>query len=147
MSTRNLVIDDTKSVFILDTPIKNTNAGEPYICLVHTLEHYLSVTQNLRPVTEERLFLSFKKPHKNVTAETISRWAQRTMETAGLDTNIFKNHSTRSATVSAVKKNGICDAIIMKTVGWRNAAVFGKFYDKYSCFDVSDLCGRQNMLL
>ena len=72
------------------------------------------------------------------------------MEAAGLDTNIFKSHTTRSATVSDVKKNGICDAVIMKTAGWRNAAVFGKFYDKDivdGCFDVSDLCGGQNKLL
>ena len=52
MSTRNLVIDDTKSVFILDTPIKNTKDGDSLpiftvkrfidesICPVHTLEHY-----------------------------------------------------------------------------------------------------------
>ena len=45
------------------------------ICPVYTLEQYLGVTQNLRPVTEEKLSLSFKKPHKNVTAKTISRWS------------------------------------------------------------------------
>ena len=38
----------------------------------------------------------------------------------------------------------------MKTAGWLNAAVFGKFYDKDivdGCFDVSDLCGGQKKLL
>ena len=71
------------------------------------------------------------------------------METAGLDKNIFKCHSTRSATVSAVKKKGICHAIIVKTAGWRNTAVFGNFMIDLvcSCFDVFDLCGGQKTML
>ena len=41
---------------------------------------------------------------------------------AGLDTNIFKPHSTRSAATSAAKAAGVA--------GWRSTSVFGKFYNK-----------------
>ena len=45
--------------------------------------------------------ISFKKPHKRVTQKTISRWFKTSLKLAGIDTNVFKGHSIRSAASGA----------------------------------------------
>ena len=49
---------------------------------------------------------------------------------AGIDTSIFKAHSTRSASTSAVKKDNIPIDHILKLAGWTNVRTFDKYYDK-----------------
>ena len=76
------------------------------------------------------LFISPYKPHRAVSAATIGRWIKFTMYQAGIDVEVFKAHSTRSASVSAANRNGVNVSHIMKTAGWKNADTFGKFYNK-----------------
>jgi hypothetical protein len=55
------------------------------ICPFLTLKEYLNQTQGLRG-DEDKLFISYQKPHKAVSRDTISRWAKEVLETAGIDT-------------------------------------------------------------
>ena len=51
----------------------------------------------------ESLFLSLVAPHKPVSAATLARWLANYLALTGVDTSIFKPHSTRSASAAFLK--------------------------------------------
>ena len=52
------------------------------------------------------------------------------METAGVDTHVFKPHSTRAAATS--KATAACVSVhdILQTAGWSSSRCFDLFYNK-----------------
>ena len=52
------------------------------------------------------------------------------MTSAGVDTTIFKPHSTRTAATSRAKSASVPIQEILKTAGWSSSRCFDKFYDK-----------------
>ena len=102
---------------------------KPAVCVVCTLKAYLERTKYLRR-QEDQLFISFCKPFGPVSKDTISRWLKSVLEEAGIDTAIFKAHSTRAASCSRAKKDCVPIDDILKTAGWSNKRTFEKFYDK-----------------
>ena len=52
------------------------------------------------------------------------------LDKAGIDTSIFKAHSTRSAAASAAANAGITTGDILKAADWSSETVFTKFYYK-----------------
>lgn len=71
-----------------------------------------------------------RKPHNAVTSQTVARWIKKVMTDAGIDTNIFSAHSTRSAATSAAKSVGMSLTGIMNAAGWSNSGTFHKFYHR-----------------
>ena len=98
----------------------------PNICVVRALKVYISRTKSLRG-SETKLFISFVKPHYAVSRSTISRWIKSVLEEAGIDIDVFKAHSTRSASCAMAKRDGVCMDQILKTAGWSNNRTFKKF--------------------
>ena len=88
------------------------------ICPLTALQEYLDRTQGLRN-GEQCLFISYVKPHRAVSRDTISRWAKSVLESSGIDSHKF----------SAQQKDVPLD-VILAHVGWRSAETFRKFYDK-----------------
>lgn len=99
------------------------------ICPLETLVEYLGRTKVMRN-DEQGLFISYIKPHHKVSRDTISRWAKSVLESSGIDTAMFTAHSTRAAAASKAKQKAIPLDVILKTVGWKSANTFHKFYDK-----------------
>ena len=99
-------------------------------CVGHVLSMYLERTKPLRPTSTTKLFISFVKPHKEVSKSTISRWIKTVMALSGIDTAVFTAHSTRSASVSKAQSKDLPLDIILQTAGWSNARTFQKFYNK-----------------
>lgn len=133
---------DNSAVFVIQGHIKQSRPGlkpqhviladylqEERLSVYKVLVHYLKVTKPLRG-KETRLLISFVKPHKAVTKDTISRWLKLVMSSAGTDISIFKPHSTRSASVSAAKSNSVPVDIILQTAGWSSEKTFAAFYNK-----------------
>ena len=52
------------------------------------------------------------------------------MAKSGINTTVFKAHSTRSASTSAVANRGAPIKCILNAAGWSNESTFGKFYKK-----------------
>ena len=103
-------------------------AEETLICPATTLEAYLSKTVGLRGL-ENKLFISFKKPHKPVSSQSLSRWIKQMLQ--GIDTSIFSAHSTRHASTSTAKRDGVNIDLILKTAGWTpNSQSFARFYNR-----------------
>lgn len=101
------------------------------LCIVHLLESYLAKTSNLRPDTCDSLLISISKPHKAVTAQTISRWIRQGLEECGVDTSIFSAHSTRHASTSRAAHKGVTLDLIKRAAGWTGTSrVFANFYNR-----------------
>ena len=69
------------------------------LCVVTYLREYVKRTKPLRGL-QTKLFISCIKPYKQVSRETISRWIRSVMEAAGIDTKVFKPHSTRAQKIT-----------------------------------------------
>ena len=103
---------------------------DPKLCVVSHIKDYIKRTEKLRPPDCQQLLISFLKPHKPVTKETISRWCRQFLNTAGVNVKKFKAHSTRAASTSHLAEHNIDIASILKTVGWSNKCTFQAFYHK-----------------
>ena len=52
------------------------------------------------------------------------------MESAGVDTQVFKPYSTRAAATSKVKASCLSVHDILQTAGWSSSRCFDLFYNK-----------------
>ncbi|CAK1595514.1 unnamed protein product [Parnassius mnemosyne] len=100
------------------------------ICPAKALEEYIKITHEIRGDIDY-LLITFKKPYKQATAQTISRWIKSVLCESGIDTKEFKAHSTRHASTSNAKYLGVSLDIIRKTAGWsKSSENFAKFYNR-----------------
>ena len=100
------------------------------LCVVTHLLKYLRRTKQLRGDSNTRLFISYNSPFKPISRGTLSRWVKNTMQKAGLDTKIFKPHSTRAASSSAAAAKAIPIDSILGAAGWASANTFAKYYNR-----------------
>ncbi len=75
------------------------------LCPCDCLETYLKTKEKFRSTDESnKLFLSFQRPHRPMAKATITTWLCNVLVAAGIDSRIFKAHSTRAASTSAATK-------------------------------------------
>jgi len=96
---------------------------DPTTCPFSCLREYIDRTQKFMR-TETMLFISYVKPYKPVSRDTISRWTKATLKTCGIDTTMFSAHSTRTASASKACAKAIPIHEIMAKAGWRSAQTF-----------------------
>ena len=96
------------------------------VCPVLTLKEYLAQTKLLRK-DEKQLLISYQKPHKAISRDTILRWVKMGLSAAGIDTAVFTPHSTRAASTSKAKAQSVSMDIIMSLAGWSKATTFQRF--------------------
>ena len=123
--------------FVISSPLKTREPGsviclmnfeEDKLCVVTLLHQYLSKTKDVRK--DDNLFISFVKPFRAVSCDTIRRWILEIMKSSGVNTAVFKAHSTRAASTSAALRNRVPIAAIMKAGMWRSENTFCKFYNR-----------------
>ena len=90
------------------------------------LRKYVKLTEPIR-VGHDPLCLSYSKPFKSVSRDTISRWIKNVLEKAGVNTKDFSAHFTAT---SAARSNNVSINTIMDAAGWSREGTFRKFYDK-----------------
>lgn len=132
--------------FLPSRPAKQTKAGKvaqefffpefegnPLLCPVKAVHSYIARTECLRKQEGnhvDQLLIACIKPHRPVTSPTIARWLKTLLEQAGIDTAIFKAHSTRGASVSAAAMRGVTTNDILQAANWSTDSVFRRFYYK-----------------
>lgn len=100
------------------------------ICPATALEDYLTKTKEIRD-QNTNLFLTCKRPYKNATAQTISKWIKGVLSESGVNTTLFRAHSTRHAATSAANAAGVSIDTIRKTAGWSSSSyTFARFYNR-----------------
>lgn len=108
LSWEDTVVSETSVIFVSSKPLKQSKPGSkptvefvPHpdnhnICVVTTLKACLDCTSALCGGAQQ-LFVSYSKPLKPVSRDTISTWVKTVMEKSGIVVNLFKPHSTRAA--------------------------------------------------
>ena len=115
---------------------------EQELCTYRTMECYLERTLPVRAVEHTALLLSYVKPFAPVGSSTVRRWIKNLLEQSGVDTSVFKAHSTRAASASKANQTVRID-VVLKHIGWSTESTFRKFYQK----PIVDIDSFQNAVL
>ena len=121
LSTKHMTISDNQISFTYDKLHKSCRKGqEPTsivfygfhenknLCVVSAIKEYLKRTEDWRKGGEpNQLFLSHIRPHNSVSSDTVARWIKRTLREAGINTEIFKAHSTAQLPHRKLKHKGL----------------------------------------
>jgi len=95
--------------------------GDKRLCVYTMLEEYLHRTSSYRGSCLQ-LLLCYTKPFGPASKDTIRRWLKEVMMQSGIDTTLFKPHSTRSASTSKAVSNSVPINDILTTAGWRSTS-------------------------
>ena len=107
---------------------------DPDICPVTNLRKYITMTTPSMSDLEapKPLFITSRKPFRRVRPATIGHWIKDTLKAAGVDTERFTAHSTRSASTSRASMKGVPIADILKAANWSSSSTFERFYHRSS---------------
>lgn len=104
---------------------------QPRLCAATILCFYVDYSAKIRPRNEDMLLLTYKKPHRVATTQSVSRWLKCVLSESGIDISIFGSHSTRHAATSAAFRKGVDIETIRKAAGWTpKSQVFARFYNR-----------------
>ena len=122
----SIVIKDllkTSKKGVQQLPIELVKFPQENLCIINVLQFYLDRTSSLRK--GDKLFISYQKPFKEVSSDTISRWIKKVLSQVGIQSTA---HSTRSLSTSLAAASGLPIQEILKAAGWRNESTFTQFY-------------------
>ena len=101
--------------------------GDRSVCVVNNLLHYMLRTKEVSNA-KDFLLCSYVPPYNRVGTQTVSRWIKALMKEAGVDTLVFKPHSTRGASASKLANLGTPLHEILKRGSWSQESSFKHFY-------------------
>ena len=148
LDLRNLTWMESGSArFVLKGLMKTARTGEPLkelvlepfheeetLCVVCALKRYLQVTRPFRLDKEGRrkhsLFLYYRKPFSEIGQDSSKRWVLAVLAAAGVDTRVYRAHSTRGANTSAGGRLGVSTAVLLRHGSWKGAKTMAKHYNK-----------------
>jgi hypothetical protein len=132
----NMFIEDNFVLFLFNNVLKTSRIGHNFsmkiehfrreeLCAMHTLLHYITRTKSVRK--SQKVLVSFVT-FKEVTTSTVARWLRCVLNLSGIDTDRFKAHSYRGASVSAAFNKGCSLKCILNTADWKSDKHFRKYY-------------------
>ena len=90
--------------------------------VLHCLQSYLVRTKTFRPPCEvdtpNQLLISYHRPRHAVKSSSIARWIKALLTSAGIDTGIFKSHSTRAASTSKARESDLSLEEVLQMANW-----------------------------
>ncbi|XP_021365911.1 uncharacterized protein LOC110458506 [Mizuhopecten yessoensis] len=137
---RNITVTESQVTIVIGDLLKQSKPGrhlppivlcafptDSSLCVVTVLKEYLERTKVLRK-EEPQLFISTISPFNKVSKQTIANWIKLVLKKSGIDTSVYKPHSTRSASMTAAKAAHVPISTILQTAGWSKECTFRKFY-------------------
>ena len=117
----NLQLTDTIALFNITEPLKqSTPSRKPQpvvfhryphneqLCPVRLVQAYLVKRTSLPVVAScDAFFLTHRRPHHPASKDTIARWVKNVLQLSGVNVDIYKPHSYRSASTSHAKLAGV----------------------------------------
>ena len=139
IKTISLIVEKGARVFSLDKLQKTDKLGhikgvakyvgypvDRRLCVVRYIDAYLKATEKVRS-TYDKFFLTFGgKTIKEASIDTIRRWVLDVLREAGINTNLYKAHSTRGAACSTAAGKGVPVDVILAAGGWASESTFSK---------------------
>ncbi|CAN7998172.1 unnamed protein product [Ixodes hexagonus] len=101
------------------------------LCPVECLEVYLEKSAEHRGA-HTQLLLTTQKPFRPAARDTVGNWIKQTLAQAGIDTSVFKAHSTRGAATSKALEAGVPLTNILATADWSSDSSFNRFYRRHT---------------
>ena len=142
LTISNMTLRVNECVFVVDSVLKATKPGKHLtniqihafadnknLCPVEHLKQYLDKISVIRGL-HTQLLLSYQKPHRPVSTDTIARCIKVVLTEAGINTSVFSAHSTRAASTSAAYNKGIRIDKILAAADWSTESTFSRFYRK-----------------
>ncbi len=139
----NVKTDETKCVICPNKVMKHSRPGfkpEPLVfhryqlnkklCIVSCIDHYLFQRNKLVHRDEKAFIVTYGKPHKPASTDTISRWIKDTLRDSGINVDVFTSHSCRAASTSKAFAVGVPLHEILKRANWSRAETFHKHYKR-----------------
>ena len=147
LDCRFMKLEDDLVTFNLAKLTKSRRKGKPplkivlkgfsendKLCVLTTLKAYLHRTTKFRDRqdgnTRSQVLISFVEPHRAVVPCTIAGWLVKFMTEGGVDTSLFRAHSTRGAATSKAAAMGLSIKEIMSMAKWKRQATFYKHYHR-----------------
>ena len=128
----------TSHIFCIDQIVKQSTPSreqpillrprviaDSMLCVATVLDQHIDRTSSLQG-EEQQLFGSYAQPHHGVSKDTISRWIKTVTQQDGVDTTVFKPHSTRAASTSKAHGCNVSLPAVMKAASWTSDCVFNK---------------------
>ena len=96
-------------------------SSDKALYVVTALDCYIERTSIWREKNRtSQLLVSFIKPHNAAAKSTVADWVKQILIMSGINTDIFKRHSTRSASLSHARLSGLSLSDILKRGSWSN---------------------------
>jgi len=103
------------------------------ICPVTNLRQYIEMTASyVSTMAPKPVFITSKKPFRRARPATLGHWIKDTLKLAGVDTERYTAHSTRSASTSQARRKGVLMSDILKVANWTSRSTFERYYHKPS---------------
>nr|CAI5849325.1 unnamed protein product [Callosobruchus analis] len=84
---------------------------QPELCVVSCLHKYIQETKTLRSTNDVYIFITFQKPYRSASKQTLSRWVK--------------------SSTSAANRAGVAIDLIKDSAGWsKNSTTFARFYNR-----------------
>ena len=106
-------------------------SSDKAFCVVAASDYYIERTSIGREKTQaSQLLPGFLKLNNAVAKSIVACWAKQILIISGTNTDIFKPHSTRSASSSHARLSDLSLSDILKRGSWSNKTTWERFYSK-----------------
>ena len=142
----NVIVQTDKAISLPNKTLKHTNSKHSLqyfvyhnsdsfskngkLCIVNCLKFYIGERNKRMDGNQGRLIITYGKPHKEASSDTLSRWIKGELSNAGIDSTIFQAHSCRAASMSIARQQGIKILEMIKRGCWSKENTLTKFYNK-----------------
>ena len=99
---------------------------EELLCPVKCIYAYFAQRSEIVTQNFTEFFITFGKPHHPASKDSLAPWVKEVTANSGIDTDIFKPHSTRVGSNSAAHKLGMPLKEVLKRGQWSNTGTYGK---------------------
>ena len=99
-----------------------------HLCPVRLVQVYMEKRACLPSgAAFDAFFLTHRRPHHPAAKDTIARWVKTVLHLSGVDIDIYKPHSFRSASTSHAKLAGVPLKDILRAGQWKSSDCFTTF--------------------
>ena len=137
------MVEENKILFLPNKTLKYTNTSRPLVpliyqrytannklCIVECVNSYLGVREKLVDAYVMEFIITYGKPLKPASSDTISRWIKDEFGKAVINMNVYTAHSCRAASTSKTRDNGVSVTEILKRRCWKSESTFRAFYSR-----------------
>ena len=90
--------------------------------------HFCITLSVVKP--SDAFFFTHRRLHHPASKDTIVRWVKTVLHLSGVNIEIYKPHSCRSASASHAKIAGVPLEVVLWAGQWKSLDCFTRFYDR-----------------